>query len=91
MINVKNVGQVVLNPPGLKARPADAPGRGAWRVRPAIARHRGVKAAHAYWGRPDVIAFAETASPMAPSELLLPRIQRVRGVEATDSRIVLDV
>lgn len=56
-----------------------------------IARHRGVKAAHAYWGRPDVIAFAETASLRAPSELLLPRIQRVRGVEATDSRIGLDV
>jgi hypothetical protein len=42
-------------------------------------------------GSADVIAFAETASPRAPSELVLPRIQRVRGVEATDSRIVLDV
>jgi Lrp/AsnC ligand binding domain len=60
-------------------------------VAKAIARHREVKVAHAYWGRPDVIAFAETASLRAPSELLLPRIQRVRGVEATDSRIVLDV
>jgi hypothetical protein len=38
-----------------------------------------------------VIAFAETASLRAPSELVLPRIQWVPGVEATDGRIVLDV
>jgi hypothetical protein len=79
MVNVKNVGHVVRNPPARKASLADAPGRRAWRVRPvcvctlgktdgvakAIARHRGVKAAHAYWdraGRDRLIAFAETAS-----------------------------
>jgi Lrp/AsnC ligand binding domain len=92
-------------PTSLKASPAaDATGGGSWRVRPtcfapgradgvakAIARLRGVKAAHACWGRPDVIAFAETASLRAPSELVLPRIQWVPGVEATDGRIVLDV
>ena len=34
MVNVKNVGHVVRNPPARKASLADAPGRGAWRVRP---------------------------------------------------------
>ena len=48
-------------------------------VAKAMARHREVKAAHAYWGWPDVIAFAETASLRAPSDLVLPHIQRVRG------------
>lgn len=57
----------------------------------AMARLRGVKSAHACWGRPDVIAFVEAANPKALSQLVLRRIQRVGGVEATDTRVVLEV
>lgn len=57
----------------------------------AIGRLRGVKSAHTCWGRPDVIAFAEAATPLALGQLVLRRIQRVRGVEATDTRIVIEV
>jgi hypothetical protein len=39
-------------------------------VAKAMARHRGIKAAHAYWGRPDGIAIADTASLRTPSELV---------------------
>lgn len=57
----------------------------------AIARLGGVKSAHACWGRPDVIAFVEAPNPKALGQLVLRRIQRVRGVEATDTRIVIEV
>jgi DNA-binding Lrp family transcriptional regulator len=56
----------------------------------AIGRIRGVKMAHCCWGRPDVIAFVEAASPRALGQLVLQRIQRVRGVEATDTRVVVE-
>jgi DNA-binding Lrp family transcriptional regulator len=56
----------------------------------AVGRIRGVKTAHACWGRPDVIAFVETANPRALGQLVLRRIQRVRGVEATDTRVVIE-
>jgi hypothetical protein len=71
MVNVKNVGHVVRNPParrlallthrdvGVASQAYEcvyvAPGK-ADGVAKAMARHRGVKAAHAYWDRPDVIA-----------------------------------
>lgn len=60
-------------------------------VAKAVARLGGVKAAHACWGRPDVIAFVEAPNPKALGQLVLRRIQRVRGVEATDTRIVVEV
>jgi len=57
----------------------------------AVGRLRGVKTAHTCWGRPDVIAFVEAPTPRALGQLVLRRIQRVRGVEATDTRIVVEV
>ena len=60
-------------------------------VAKAIARLGGVKSAHPCWGRPDVIAFVEAPSPRTLGRLVLRRIQRVRGVEATDTRIVVEV
>ncbi|MBI1894762.1 MAG: hypothetical protein HYS14_11685 [Candidatus Rokubacteria bacterium] len=41
-----------------------APGRVEAAAR-AVGRIRGVKTAHTCWGRPDVIAFVEAASPRA--------------------------
>jgi len=56
-----------------------------------IGRLRGVRSAHACWGRPDVIAFVEAPTPKALGQLVLRRIQRGRGVEATDTRVVVEV
>ncbi len=55
-----------------------------------IAQLDGVRSAHICWGRPDVIAFVEVASPKDLSRVVLRRIQRVDGVEATDTRIVVE-
>ncbi len=60
-------------------------------VAKAISRLGGVRSAHPCWGRPDVIAFVEAPSPRALGQLVLRRIQRVRGVEATDTRVVVEV
>jgi len=57
----------------------------------AIARLGGVKSVYACWGRPDVIAFVEARTPKVLGQLVLRRIQRVRGVEATDTRVVVEV
>lgn len=57
----------------------------------SVSRLRGVKAVHTCWGRPDVIAFVAAPNPKALGQLVLRRIQRVRGVEATDTRIVVEV
>jgi len=67
-----------------------APGRVEAAAR-AIARVRGVKTVHTCWGRPDAIAFVEAPTPRSLGQLVLRRIQRVRGVEATDTRIVVEV
>ena len=55
-----------------------------------IAQIDGVRSAHICWGRPDVIVFIEVATPKELSQLVLRRIQRVGGVEATDTRIVVE-
>ena len=57
----------------------------------AIAKVEGVKSAHPCWGRPDVIVFVEASTPRDLGQLVLQRIQRVPGVEATDTRIVVEV
>lgn len=59
-------------------------------VAKSMAKLDGVKSAHPCWGRPDVIAFVEAADPKVLSRLVLQGIQRVPGVEATDTRIVLE-
>jgi DNA-binding Lrp family transcriptional regulator len=57
----------------------------------AIAAIEGVRSAHACWGRPDVIAFVEAPNPKALGQLVLRKVQRARGVEATDTRILVEV
>ncbi|MFQ5658393.1 MAG: Lrp/AsnC ligand binding domain-containing protein [Candidatus Methylomirabilales bacterium] len=66
-----------------------APGR-AEGVAKEIAQLEGVRSAHMCWGRPDVIAFTEVATPTDLSQLVLRRIHRIGGVEATDTRIVVE-
>jgi DNA-binding Lrp family transcriptional regulator len=57
----------------------------------AIAKIEGVTSAHACWGRPDVIAFVEAPNPKALGQLVLQNVQRAPGVEATDTRILVEV
>lgn len=57
----------------------------------AVGRIGGVKTSHACWGRPDVIAFVEARNPRELGQLVLRRVQRVRRVEATDTRVVMEV
>ena len=57
----------------------------------AIAKIEGVKSAHACWGRPDVIAFVEASNYKTLGQIVLQKIQRVPGVEATDTRMLIEV
>lgn len=54
-----------------------------------IAKLPGVKRADCCWGRPDAIAFAEVADARALASLVLGGISKVRGVEATETHLVL--
>jgi hypothetical protein len=67
-------------------RPGKAEG-----VAKAIAQFAGVKSAYPCWGRPDVIAFVEAPTPKALGQLVLRQIQGVQGVEATDTRLLVEL
>jgi DNA-binding Lrp family transcriptional regulator len=60
-------------------------------VAKAIGRLEGVKSASPCWGRPDVIALVEAPTPKALSRLVLQQIQAVPGIEATDTRLLVEV
>lgn len=51
---------------------------------------QGVKAANACWGRPDVFALVEAKDSQALAESVLNQIQKIDGVDSTDSHIVID-
>ena len=55
----------------------------------AISRIEGVKMAHAVTGPFDVIAFAEVSDLSSLSELVLSQIQKVDGVEKTQTAVVV--
>jgi len=55
----------------------------------AISKIRGVKMAHAVTGPFDVIAFAEVSDLPSLSELVLSQIQKVDGVEKTQTAVVV--
>lgn len=55
-----------------------------------ISRLPGVRAAHACWGVPDVIAYAEVGGQRELDDLVMEKIQKMEGVERTDTHIVLD-
>ena len=54
-----------------------------------IARIEGVKMANAVTGPFDVIAFAEVSSFAELSDLVLAKIQNVKGVEKTQTAVVV--
>ena len=55
-----------------------------------LARMPGVHQAHACWGVPDVIAFVEVGSQRELDDLVMEKIQKMEGVERTDTHIALD-
>ena len=55
-----------------------------------LAKMPGVAQAHACWGVPDVIAYIEVASQRELDDLVMERIQKMEGVERTDTHIALD-
>jgi DNA-binding Lrp family transcriptional regulator len=66
------------------------PGKNA-EVLPALRAVTGVKQAHACWGQPDIFTFVEVADETALAEAVLTSIQRVQGVRATETHIVVPV
>lgn len=48
----------------------------------------GVKSADTCWGLPDIVALVETANLKALQDFVLNKIQRVAGVNQTDTHIV---
>lgn len=56
----------------------------------AVSRLSGVKRADACWGVPDVFAYVETANEKTLNELVIDLIQKVEGVEQTETHIVAE-
>ena len=59
-------------------------------VAQSVAALPGVRMAHACWGVPDVIAFVEVGSQRELDDLVMEEIQKMVGVERTDTHITLD-
>jgi DNA-binding Lrp family transcriptional regulator len=59
-------------------------------VAQALGELPGVKQAHACWGVPDVVAFVEVAGQRELDDLIMETIQKLDGVERTDTHITLD-
>ncbi len=55
-----------------------------------LAELPGVRLAHACWGVPDVIAYVEVGGQRELDDLVMERIQKLDGVERTDTHIALD-
>ena len=50
----------------------------------------GVESANACWGRPDVFALVEAKDDKALANNVLDTIQKIDGVESTDTHILID-
>jgi len=55
-----------------------------------VANMPGVRSANACWGVPDVIAYVEVGSQRELDDLVLEKIQKMEGVERTDTHIALE-
>ncbi len=60
------------------------------RVAQQLAELPGVRSAHACWGVPDVIAYVEVGSQRELDDVVMEKIQKMEGVERTDTHIALD-
>jgi len=55
----------------------------------AVNELNGVRHADACWGLPDVFVYAETTDEKAFNDLVIERIQKLEGVERTETHIVV--
>ncbi len=62
----------------------------AKRIALELAAMPGVRSSHACWGLPDVFAYVEVGSQRELDDLILERIQKMDGVERTDTHIALE-
>ncbi len=62
----------------------------AKRIALELSQMPGVRSAHACWGVPDVFAYVEVNSQSELDDLIMEQIQKMDGVERTDTHIALD-
>jgi len=56
----------------------------------AVNQMEGVRHADACWGVPDVFAYAETADERKLNQLVMDKIQKLEGVERTETHITVE-
>lgn len=56
----------------------------------AVSQLEGVQHADACWGLPDVFVYAETSDEKKLNQLVMDKIQRLEGVERTETHIVVE-
>jgi DNA-binding Lrp family transcriptional regulator len=56
----------------------------------AVAKLEGVRRADACWGTPDIFAELQTLDEKSLNELVIDRIQKLEGVERTETHVVLE-
>jgi len=56
----------------------------------AVGEMEGVRHADACWGLPDVFAYIDTADEKTLNRLVMDTIQRLDGVERTETHIVVE-
>ncbi|MCH7716402.1 MAG: Lrp/AsnC ligand binding domain-containing protein [Gemmatimonadetes bacterium] len=55
-----------------------------------VQKIEGVKSVNPCWGPPDIIAVVQVKNERTLNDLVLTRIQRLPGVEQTDTHIVIE-
>ena len=55
----------------------------------AVGQMPGVQHADACWGLPDVFAYIDTTDEKAFNQLVMDRIQKLEGVERTETHVVV--
>ncbi len=56
----------------------------------AVSQLEGVRHADACWGLPDVFVYVETPDEKKLNELVMDKIQRLEGVERTETHIAVE-
>jgi DNA-binding Lrp family transcriptional regulator len=55
-----------------------------------VTRMEGVRHADACWGLPDIFAYVETPDEKSLNRLVMDKIQKLGGVERTETHIVVE-
>jgi DNA-binding Lrp family transcriptional regulator len=56
----------------------------------SVSQFEGVRHADACWGLPDVFAYVETRDEKSLNTLVMDRIQKLEGVDRTETHIVVE-